>query len=55
MVIKSGSSAPYGYSVVSNPEPVEEEAAVYAGYHRIYQNLYRSLKDGFKDLAGMKG
>ena len=34
---------------------VEEEAAVYAGYHRIYQNLYRSLKDGFKDLAGMKG
>ena len=34
---------------------VEEEAAVYAGYHRIYQNLYRSLKGGFKDLAGMKG
>ena len=39
----------------SSTEPVEEEAAVYAGYHRIYQNLYRSLKDGFKDLAGMKG
>lgn len=39
----------------SSTEPVKEEAEVYAGYHRIYQNLYRSLKDDFKALAGMKG
>ena len=39
----------------SSTEPVKEEAEVYAGYHRIYQTLYRSLKDDFKALAGMKG
>ena len=39
----------------SSTEPVKEEAEVYAGYHRIYQNLYRSLKDDFKALSGMKG
>lgn len=32
-------------------EPIPEDAAVYRDYHRVYQNLYRSLKQEFKELA----
>lgn len=35
----------------SSTEPVAEQAETYAGYHKVYQNLYRSLKADFRDLA----
>ena len=35
----------------SSTEPVAADAKTYAGYHRIYQKLYRSLKDDYKELA----
>ncbi len=38
-------------SAKSSTEPVAADAETYAGYHRIYQKLYRSLKDDYKELA----
>lgn len=35
----------------SSTDPAAESAEVYAGYHRLYQKLYRSLKDDYKELA----
>ncbi len=32
-------------------EPKEEEVAVYEKYHRLYQKLYTSLKNDYKELA----
>lgn len=35
----------------SSTEPVAADVETYAGYHGVYQKLYRSLKDDYKELA----
>lgn len=35
----------------SSTEPAAEQVEIYAGYHKVYQNLYQSLKADFKELA----
>lgn len=34
-------------------EPDEKQAKIYEAYHRLYQKLYRSLKDDFRELSGL--
>ncbi|MDO4329631.1 MAG: xylulokinase [Lachnospiraceae bacterium] len=34
-------------------DPVPEQAAAYAEYHKLYQKLYQSLKEDYKILAGL--
>ncbi len=38
----------------SSTAPIEKEAVVYKAYHRLYQKLYRSLKEDYKELAGLQ-
>lgn len=38
----------------SSTEPMAEHAELYAAYHKLYQNLYHSLKGNFKELAGLE-
>lgn len=35
----------------SSTEPVEAEAEIYARYHKVYQDLYKSLQEDFKKLS----
>lgn len=37
----------------SSTGPHAGEVKIYADYHRLYQSLYRSLKQDFRDLAGL--
>ena len=39
--------------VQSNPQqdPISENTVKYSGYHTLYQSLYTSLKDRYKELA----
>lgn len=39
----------------SSTGPHAGEVKIYADYHRLYQSLYRSLKQNFRDLAGLEG
>lgn len=40
-------------TVRSSTEPDEGNRLIYSKYHSLYQKLYRSLKDDFKELAGL--
>ena len=35
----------------SSTEPVKDEVKIYAKYHKVYQDLYQSLKHDYKKLA----
>lgn len=34
--------------------PIEGEFVVYEAYHKLYQKLYRSLKDDYKERASLE-
>lgn len=40
-------------SVKDSTAPRAAEAKTYAGYHALYQKLYKSLKEDYKELAGL--
>ena len=40
-------------SVKDSTAPRPAEAETYAGYHALYQKLYKSLKEDYKELAGL--
>lgn len=37
----------------NSTEPVPEQAELYGRYHKLYQRLYGSLKEDYKELAGL--